>query len=267
MADLQNPYLALLGGKLRSMASYRVSFAVELFTNACATVIDVATVFVLFGAAATIGDFSLAEALMMTGITSAGFVLADMTVGNIDDLRTYVRTGALDAVLVRPLGVLPQLVCMDLPLRKLMRMLVGIGVLVTAVAMNDIDWTPGRALLLVVSPVSAGVFFGSLFVIAGSLSFWWVESGQVGNGFTYGGRDFASYPITVYGGWFRAVFAYALGFAFVAYQPALVILGRTDPLGLPAWAGYTAPLVALAAAGIAGLVWRTGVRHYRSTGS
>ncbi|MEV4352349.1 ABC-2 family transporter protein [Actinoplanes sp. NPDC049596] len=264
---MANPYLALLGGKLRSMASYRTSFIVELITNAGGTVIDVATVFVLFRTAARIGEFDLAEALMMAGITSAGFVLADMTVGNIDDLKRYVRTGTLDAVLVRPLGVLPQLVCMDLPVRKLMRLLVGLGVLVTAVALNDIDWTPARALLLVISPISAGVFFGAIFVIAGSFAFWWVESGEVGNGFTYGGRDFASYPITVYGGWFRAVFAYSLGFAFVSYQPALVILDRPDPLGLPAWAGYTAPLVALAAATIAGLVWRTGVRHYRSTGS
>ncbi|MFC3742794.1 ABC transporter permease [Paractinoplanes deccanensis] len=249
------------------MASYRTSFAVELLTNAGGTVIDVATVFVLFQAAARIGEFTLAEALMMTGLTSAGFVLADMTVGNIDDLKRYVRTGTLDAVLVRPLGVLPQLVCMDLPVRKLLRLIVGIGVLVVAVGMNDIDWTPARVLLLVISPLTAAVFFGAIFVISASLAFWWVESGEVGSAFTYGGRDFASYPITVYGGWFRAVFAYTLGFAFVAYQPALAILDRPDPLGLPAWAGYMSPLVAPAAATVAWLVWRAGVRHYRSTGS
>jgi ABC-2 type transport system permease protein len=262
-----NPYAALLGGKLRSMASYRTSFVIELVTNAGGTVIDVATIFVLFRATAQLGGFSLAEALMMTGLTSAGFVLADLTVGNIDQLKTYVRTGTLDAVLVRPLGVLPQLVCMDLPVRKLLRLVVGVGVLVAAIGLNDIDWTPGRVLLLILSPVSAGVFFGAIFVISASLAFWWVESGEMGSAFTYGGRDFASYPITVYSGWFRAVFAYTLGFAFVAYQPALVILGKDDPLGLPVWAGYTAPLVALLAATIAGLVWRTGVRHYRSTGS
>jgi ABC-type uncharacterized transport system permease subunit len=95
----------------------------------------------------------------------------------------------------------------------------------------------------------------------------WVESGEVGNAFTYSGRDFASYPVTVFDGWFRTVFAYALGFAFVAYQPALALLGRPDPLGLPVWAGYLSPLVALVAAVLATLVWRTGVRHYRSTGS
>ena len=49
-------------------------------------------------------------------------MLADFTVGNIDRLKTYVRTGMMDAVLVRPLGALAQLVLMDLPLRKMLRL-------------------------------------------------------------------------------------------------------------------------------------------------
>ena len=117
------------------------------------------------------------------------------------------------------------------------------------------------------TPVCGAVFFGSIFVLSASLAFWWVDSGEVGHAFTYGGRDFTAYPLTAYGGWFRAVFGYGLGFGFVAYQPALALLGRTDPLGLPTWAGYTAPLVALVVAGVAAAVWRAGIRHYRSTGS
>jgi ABC-2 type transport system permease protein len=156
---------------------------------------------------------------------------------------------------------------MDLPLRKLLRVAFGLSVFGLALRANHIDWTPGRVLLVVVAPLGAAVFFGSIFVLTASLAFWWVESGELGNGFTYGGRDFTSYPITVYGDWFRGLFAYALGFGLVAYQPALALLGRTDPLGLPAWAGYVAPLVSLPAMVIAGLVWSVGVRHYRSTGS
>jgi ABC-2 type transport system permease protein len=63
------------------------------------------------------------------------------------------------------------------------------------------------------------------------------------------------------------VFAYGLGFAFVSYLPALALLGRPDPLGVPGWLRWCSPLVALLAAGLAALFWRTGVRHYRSTGS
>jgi ABC-2 type transport system permease protein len=261
------PYAALFGGRLRSVASYRASFAVDVIGNLGSTALDVLTVLVLFRVTASIGGFTLREAMLMTGLTAFGFVLADMTVGNIDHLQTYVRKGSLDAVLVRPLGVLPQLIFMDLPLRKVLRMIFGWGVYVVALVVNDLDWNPLRMLLVVLAPIAAGVFFGAIFVMTASLAFWWVDSGQIGNSFTYGGRDFTSYPITVYGGWFRALFAYGLGFGFVSYQPSLALLGRPDPLGLPVWAGYTSLLVALVAAAIAAVVWRTGVRHYRSTGS
>ena len=260
-------YAALLGGQFRSVVSYRASFAVELVTNVGATAFDVITVIVLFGTSRAVGGFTLAEALLIVSLSSCGFALADFTVGNIDNLKTYVRAGTMDAVLVRPLGALAQLVCMDLPLRKALRTALSISVLVVALNVNDLDWTPARVTLLVITPLAGGVFFGAIFVLSASLAFWWVDSGEVGNAFTHGGRDFTSYPVPVYASWFRAAFAYALGFGFVAYQPALALLGRPDPLGLPAWAGYLSPLVALAAAAVAAVVWRTGIRHYRSTGS
>lgn len=265
--DELRAYAALLGGQFRSAASYRASFVVELISNIGSTALDVATVFVLFRATRVVGGFTLGEAVLMTSLTAAGFVLADFAVGNVDRLKTYVRAGTLDAVLVRPLGVLPQLLLMDLPVRKALRLVIGVGMLGVGIGLNHIAWTPGRVLLIVVAPIAAAVFFGAIFVLSASVAFWWVDSGDLGSSFTYGGRDFTSYPITVYGGWFRAIFAYALGFGFVAYQPALALLGRADPLGLPPWAGYLSPLVALFAAAIAAAVWRTGVRHYRSTGS
>ncbi len=260
-------YAALLGGQFRSVASYRASFVVELITNVGATAFDVITVIVLFSTTRAVAGFTLAEALLIVSLSSCGFALADLTVGNIDHLKTYVRAGTMDAVLVRPLGALAQLVCMDLPLRKGLRMVLSASVLVVALRLNDVDWTPGRVGLLIGTPLAGAVFFGAIFVLSASLAFWWVDSGEVGNAFTYGGRDFTSYPVPVYAGWFRAVFAYALGFGFVAYQPALALLGRADPLGLPAWTGYLAPLVALGAAAVAAAVWRAGIRHYRSTGS
>ncbi|BCJ45229.1 transporter [Actinoplanes ianthinogenes] len=260
-------YAALAGAQIRSVVSYRTSFLVEVLSNVGSTVFDVLTVLVLFRATDTLGGFTFAEALLMTGITAAGFAVADFTIGSIDRLKTHVRAGTLDAVLVRPLPALPQLLLMDLPLRKALRVVFGFVVLGVAISLNTIDWTPARLVLITVAPLSCAVFMSAIFVISASLAFWWVDSGELGSAFTYGGRDFASYPITVYGPVFRNLFAYTLGFAFVAYQPALALLGRPDPLGLPAWAGFASPLVALAAATVAATVWRVGLRHYRSTGS
>jgi viologen exporter family transport system permease protein len=240
---------------------------VEMITNIGGTALDVIAVLVIFRATPTIAGFTLTEAILMVSLSSCAFNLADFVVGNIDRLTTYVRTGMMDTVLLRPLSALSQLVFMDLPLRKALRVALAVVVLVVALQLNDIDWTPARVTLALLVPVAGAVFFGAIFVLSASLAFWWVDSGQLGNAFTYGGRDFTSYPVPVYAGWFRAVFAYGLGFGFVAYQPALALLGRTDPLGLPGWTGYVSSLVALVAAGIAALVWRSGIRHYRSTGS
>ncbi|OJF11331.1 ABC transporter permease [Couchioplanes caeruleus] len=266
MAELR-AYAALFAGQWRSLASYRASFIVELGTNVVGGLLDVIAVLVFFRTAGTIAGFTVAEGLLVVSLSSCGFAAADFVVGNIDRLKTYVRTGTLDAVLVRPLGALPQLVLMDLPMRKALRIVVAVAVLTVALRLNDIEWTAFRLALIVAAPVAGALFFGSIFVVSASLAFWWVESGEVGNAFTYGGRDFSAYPTPVYAGWFRALFAYGMGFGFVAYQPALALLGRADPLGLPAWAGFVSPLVALVAMGAAAVVWRAGIRHYRSTGS
>jgi ABC-2 type transport system permease protein len=260
-------HLHLLRAQARSQMSYRVSFAIDLVSNVGATALDVLTVFVLYGVSSVIGGFRLGESLVMIGIAQVAFTLADLAVGNIERIRQYVRTGLMDAVLIRPLGPLGQLVAMDMPLRKVSRVTFAIVVLTVALTRADIDWTPARVALAIAAPVGGAIFFGAIFVATASVAFWWIESGEFGNAFTYGGRDFTSYPITVFDGWFRGLFAYGLGFAFVAYQPTLALLGRADPLGLPAWAGWAAPLVCLPVALAAGLVWRTGIRHYRSTGS
>ncbi|XTZ18321.1 ABC transporter permease [Micromonospora echinospora] len=260
-------YRALLGAQARSQTAYRVSFTVDLVGNVGATVFDVLTVFVLFGVTRELGGFTLRETFVMVALSACAFATADLLVGNIERLPRYVRAGLFDTVLLRPLGALPQLLLMDLPLRKVSRVLFGLAVLVVAVGTAGIEWTPARAALVVLAPLAGVVFFGSVFVATATVSFYWVESGELANSVTYGGRDFTSYPITVFGDWFRAVFAYGLGFAFVSYHPALALLGRDDPLGLPAWVGWASPGVAVVAAAIAATAWRTGVRHYRSTGS
>lgn len=262
-----SPYLALLRGQVRSQASYRVSFAVELASNLWATVVDVVTVLVLFRVTTDLAGFARREALVIVGLSACGFACADLAVGNIDQLRHYVRTGLLDALLVRPLAALPQLLAMDLPLRKLSRAGFGVAVLVVFLVLAGIDWTPQRAALAVLAPIGGAAFFAAVFVAGSTVAFWWIESGELANSVTYGGREAATYPMTVYEGVFRRLFAFGLGFGFVAYYPALSLLGRDDPLGLPGWVGYLSPAVALPAAGAAVLCWRVGIRHYRSTGS
>lgn len=261
------PYLRLLGAQVRSQTQYRASFVVDLVGSTVLTSIDLLTVWVLFSVNDSLGGFGGHEVLLMVGIGAAAFPLADLAVGNVEKLRVYVRTGLFDALLLRPLSALGQLVAMDFAPRRIGRVVQGTAIYVVSLVLAPVGWSAPVAVLAVLAPLAGALFFGAIFVAAATVMFWWIDSGEVGNAFTYGGRDLSSYPMTVFGGLFRRVFAYGLGFAFVAYLPALAILGRSDPVGTPDWVRWCSPLVSLTAAGLAGLFWRTGVRHYRSTGS
>jgi ABC-2 type transport system permease protein len=256
-----------MAAQVRGHAAYRASFALDLVSNAMIPVIDLIALVAMFQVTRTLGGFSAVETLVMFGLSASAFALADLAVGNIERIRVYVRMGLLDAVLLRPLSALAQLLAIDFTIRRVTRPLTGLTVLVLAAASADVAWSPARAALIVVAVVSGAAFFGAVFVATATVAFWWIDSGEFANGFTYGGRDFTSYPVTVYSGFFRRAFAYGLGFAFVAYYPALGVLGRSDPLGLPGWLAWCTPAVAVAAAGLAAIAWRFGIRHYRSTGS
>ncbi|MFL6144065.1 MAG: ABC transporter permease [Labedaea sp.] len=261
------PYLRMLRAQVRAQTEYRTSFVVDLVASALATTLDLVTVFVLFRVRGELGGFGGREVLLMAGLSTCAFPIADLAVGSIDRLRYYVRSGLFDTVLIRPLSALGQLVAMDFAPRRVGRVVQGLLVYLIALSLADVPWTPARVLLAVMTPLAGAVLFASLLIAGATVAFWWVESGEIAASVTYGGKDFASYPITVYGGLFRQLFAFGLGFAFVGYLPALALLGRSDPLGTPGWLHWCAPLVAALAASGALLLWRTGIRHYRSTGS
>ena len=105
------------------------------------------------------------------------------------------------------------------------------------------------------------------FVLGATFCFWTVQAKEVTHVFTYGGDGVASYPLDIYRGSIRRFFTFVVPLAFVNYEPALFLLGRPDPLGLPAFARLLSPLAALIMALLARYAWRQGVQHYQSTGS
>jgi ABC-2 type transport system permease protein len=260
-------YRHLVAAQVRSQAQYRASFAVDVVGSLMFGVLDIAGIAVLFRVTPALGGFGFAEVLLMAALAGCAFAIADLVVGNVERLRVYVRSGLFDALLVRPLSSLAQLVTMDVATRRIGRVAFATAMLAVAAGYASIPVTPARLALLVVTTLAGAVIFGAIFVATATVAFWWIESGEIANGLTYGGLNFTQYPITIYGALFRRLFAYGAGFAFVAYYPALALLDRPDPLGAPAVLGYASPAVAALAATVAAFMWRTGVRHYRSTGS
>ena len=266
MADTAALYLRLVAARARSQFQYRASFALDFVGVFFVSFLDFAGILVIFQNVPQLGGWSVEEVALLYGISGLAFSLTDLAIGDLDLLSQQIRDGDFDLVLIRPRGTLFQVVTAEFQIRRLGRIAQALTILVYALVRLDIHWTLGRVLLLPVTIVSAMLIFAAVWVAAICIVFWSVEGRETANTFTYGGQFFSQYPITVYERWLRRLLAFVIPMAFVAYFPALSILGRPDPLGAPDWLRFCSPLVAVVACIVAGVVWRFAVRHYRSAG-
>ncbi len=260
-------YPRIVASRFRGQLAYRTSFALNLIAQLLAQAIELVVILVIFTQVRTLGGFSSAEVLLIYGLAATAFGLADLCVSQIEELPELIRTGEFDVMLLRPLGTLAQVLTSDVGLKRLGRVAVGLGVLGWSLVTLEVDWTPVRALVALSAPLVGAVILGSMWIAATAVSFWLVDARELANSVTYGSNFATSYPITIYRPWLRRVMCFAVPGAFVAYFPALALLGRPDPLGLPEALRYSPPLVAVLAVAVAALVWRAGVRHYQGTGS
>ncbi|WP_330335036.1 ABC transporter permease [Streptomyces sp. NBC_00536] len=252
---------------IRATMTYRTSFLISLFGNGAGSLLDFVAIYIMFRHVNVLGGFTLPEIALLYGSCSASLGLADLLLGNTDRIGVRIRDGSLDTMLVRPVPVLAQVAADRFALRRLGRVVQGLGVLVWAVSVLDVQWTVGRVLLMPVMVVAGAAIFGAVMVAGAAFQFVAGDAAEVQNSFTYGGNTMLQYPPTVFGKELLRGVTFVVPLAFVNWLPALHVLGRPDPLGLPGWLAYVSPLVAALVLVPASWAWRAGLRSYRSTGS
>jgi ABC-2 type transport system permease protein len=256
----------LVTAQIRSQLQYRASFALDFLGSGLISFVDFLAVLVIFHNVPRLSTWDVHEVAFLYAMTSISFALTDMLIGHLDLFPELIRNGNFDIVLVRPRSTLFQVVSSDFAIRRFAKAVQGGAVFVWAVGSLHVDWSPARVGLLLLSIPTGMVIFGSVWVVGACIAFWTVDGGEFTNAFTYGGNFMAQYPIDIYSAWLRRFLAYIVPLAFVCYFPALFILDKRDPLGLPRAFELASPAVALIAACGAGIVWQFAVRHYRSAG-
>ncbi|MEU5954064.1 ABC transporter permease [Streptomyces sp. NPDC047525] len=252
---------------IRSLMAYRLSFAMTALGNFAVTAFDFAAILLMFSQVDRLGGYSLSEIAFLYGASCTSFGLADLSLGSMDRLGKRVRDGTLDTLLVRPAPVIAQVAADRFGLHRVGRLLQGGFVLVYALVVLDIAWTPLKVLMVPLMLLCGAGIFAAVFVAGAAFQFVAQDAAEVQNAFTYGGTTLLQFPPTVFAKDLVRGATFILPLAFVNWIPALYVLGRPYPLDLPTWVAFTPPLVAAVLLALAGLAWRTGLRSYRSTGS
>lgn len=262
-------YRRLIAIQIRAQLQYPVAFWFSLLTTGLITTFSFGSLALILQRFEGIGGWTLGEVAFLYGMVEIAFGVMDMLFSGFDPpfFGRQIRLGQLDQLLLRPVSVLLQLLGSRLEIRRLGRVAQGVIILGVALAWTEIQWTVIKIVYLPLVFASLVSFFGGLFILGSTITFWTVESIEVINILTYGGSEMMAYPMHIYRDWMRNFFTFIVPATVLNYYPALYFLGKPDPFNLPSFVPFLAPVVGVGTMLVAFTLWRLGMRHYTSTGS
>ena len=258
----------LIAASLRAQAQYPASAIMTTIGQFAGNAIEILAVWALFDRFGNVHGWRFGEIAVFYGLVHMMFAIADALCRGFDVLGTeFLRTGDFDRVLLRPRSATLQLMSHDFRISRVGRFAQGLIVLLIGAHAVGLEWNLVSIVMALWALAGGVALFCAIVILQATMSFWTIESLEIVNVVTYGGVQAAQFPLSLYNGWLRGALTYVVPLACVAYVPILLILGRADPLGTPAWFGAVAPVAGFAFLGVAFLAWRFCVRHYTSTGS
>ena len=247
---------------IKSAMQYPASFVFLLLYGALIPGCSIVSIVFLFARFGQIKGFNVYEILFCFSVAYIGFSASEVTMRGFDVFSRHVRTGDFDRILTRPRGTVLQVLCSGFEFVKTGRAVVPAVVLIFVLTRFNIEWDALKIVIVLLAVLSSFTLYAGLMILRASMCFWTIEALELSNIFIDGGKEVASYPISIYRKGFALFFTFVIPFACINYYPLLYLLGRS-PNALAA----AAPLVAVVFPVPCLFVWKIGVRRYESTGS
>lgn len=247
---------------IRSVMQYKASFWLTAMGQFLVSFNVFLGVFFMFQRFSRVKGFSYSEVLLCFSIMLLEFTFAEMYARGFDTFPEMVRSGSFDRVLVRPRGEILQVLGSKFELTRFGRMLQAIVMFIYGIVKSDVDWDVRKVLTVICMLVGGTFLFTGLFLIYAALSFFTLDGLEFMNVLTDGAREYGKYPVEVYGRRMLQFTTFVVPYALVQYYPLLYLLGRRSESYY-----IFLPLAAVFFLIPCYLLWRFGVRHYKSSGS
>lgn len=255
-------YLKLISMNLKSHMEYRLSFFLTIFGQFITAFTSFFCLYFVFQRVNAVGEFSYQQVLMCFAVIMTTFSIGEMVGGGLAVFPRMMGNGEFDRALVRPKGILMQVIVPNMDFTRIGLLVQAFLVLAYAVPRSGIIWSWDKILTLISMIVSGSIVFFALFLLRASFTFFTVQSLDFLNIFTYGARKFGEYPFVVYGKGVLKFLTFVIPLALFQYYPLLYLLDK-EGSGLY----MVLPLIASLFLIPCYAFFRFGLSKYKSTGS
>jgi len=247
---------------LKSQMQYKATFIFNIFGRILMSFATVAGVLFMFTRFNEVDGFTLSQTLLCTSVVMMAFSLAEVFARGFDIFPRLLGNGEFDRALVRPRGIIFQILASHIEFLRLGIFVQAIAVLCYAIPNSGVIWTWDKILTLFLMISCGAIVFFGLYIVYASFAFFTTEGLEFMNILTYGGREFGRYPFAIYGGGILKFLTYVIPLALFQYYPLLYLLDRTQSV----FYMFT-PLIGTLFIIPCYAFFRIGLRRYKSTGS
>jgi len=256
MKILRLAWTFLRVGILNEM-QYRVNFFIQLLQSLIALGVGLIGLTLVFSHTTDLGGWSRPELLAVMGVhILMGGVINAIIQPNMQTLMGDIQQGTLDYALTKPADSQVIISVREFRLWQLVDVIMGIVVMVWAVA--DLQEGIGlwSALGFAAAILMGGTMIYCFWLMLTTTAFWIVRVHEMVNLFQ-GVYAAGRWPVGIYPDWLRSTLTFLVPVAFAVTIPAEALTGRLTLLTLAGAAALTIFLVTLARG-----VWMLGVRNY-----
>lgn len=255
-------YIGLMAMYFKTQMQYKASFLLTVIGQFITAFTAFFGLQFIFQRVSAVDGFTYGQVLMCFSVVMLSFSIGEMIGGAFASFSGILGNGWFDRALVRPRGVILQLLFSRIDLTRLGLLVQAVLVLAYAIPKSGVVWTGDKVVTLVLMIACGAALFYALFLLKAACAFFITQDVNFMNLFTYGAREFGQYPFSVYGKGVLSITTYLIPLAWFQYYPLLYLLGRRTGA---VW--MLSPLVALLFLPFAFGLFRFGIRRYKSVGS
>ena len=255
-------YLKFFSMHLKSRMAYKKSFFFSVIGQFLTGFSEFLAIWFLFDRFNAVRGYTISECLLAAGVNAIAFAFAEMFFRGFDSMTNVISNMEFDRMLLRPRGLIFQMMCHTIEFGRIGKIAQGALMLAYGIVVAPVAWSWDKALVLIFMILGGTALYCTLLLLHAAVCFFTIEGIEWMNVFTYGARQYGSYPFDVYGKTVLRFCTFIIPYALVQYYPLMYLLGRTTN-----FAYGLLPLAAIWFAIPVSLLWRYGVSKYKSTGS
>ena len=216
----------------------------------------------------TLSGWNIYEMLFLFSLLFLTYGIMIIFFTGLRDFGKTVRDGSFDRFMLRPRGLLFQILFANADwFAAIGHGGLGITLFILSAGKVGIHWN-GASIGYYLITVAGGVLIqGAVFLFIATLNIYLLQTDSLKEMLYWDMRKFAGYPISIFNKFIQTLMIYVMPFAFVNYFPAQYFLRKEDMAAYPEVYIYLTPVVGIAMYILAYLFWRYSIRFYKSSGN